>query len=255
MTFPLVVLLIFVASVLLMYRHRRSAFTLYAVTTIICFAVGCGWVPHVLLTRLQAPYAVPPQPLQWGSRNAIVLLGMGLEKIADFNLVEINSLAYGRLARTASAYRSCKQSGKECKVIVSGGDVRGYGTSEAAVYGDYLTRLGVDAADLMPESRSMNTWQNAQFTGELLRSASHPFDQVWLISSAVHLTRSVMYFTHFGINVTPIRGDYLTSSVFSVPTAYNFMLTDIALHEYLGVVRSRVYTALGWNGSPAHREF
>jgi len=31
------------------------------------------------------------------------------------------------------------------------------------------------------------------------------------------------------------------------PSAQNLVLTDVALHEYLGVLRYHVYNAMGWN--------
>jgi hypothetical protein len=36
-----------------------------------------------------------------------------------------------------------------------------------------------------------------------------------------------------------------------VPLAYNFAVADIALHEYLGIMRYHVYNALGWNSAPS----
>ena len=246
MTLPLILLLLLIASCLLMYKRRLSARIIYTLAAILILGIGCGWLPHILLSTIQAPYAAAP-PLEWKARSAIVLLGMGTEKIAGSSEIKVNSFAYGRVAKTVMLYRSCKASGMECKVIISGGDARGYGASEAAVYGDDLQKLGVSPADLIMEDRSMNTWQNAQFTSALLASAKPPYDRVWLVSSAVHLTRSVMYFSHFGIETTPIAADYLSAPKLWIPVTYNFTLMDIGLHESLGVLRTKVYNAMGWN--------
>jgi uncharacterized SAM-binding protein YcdF (DUF218 family) len=139
----------------------------------------------------------------------------------------------------------CKHAAKACVVITSGGDPIRAGVSEAKVYGDVLMSAGVDPADLVLEGRSLNTWQNAQFCAQWLES--HPQDQVVLVSSGFHLRRSVLYFSHFGIHAQAVRADYLGAQVSPLPQAYNFLAMDLALHEYAGLWRYRIYNLLGWN--------
>ncbi|HZX69226.1 MAG TPA: YdcF family protein, partial [Rhodanobacter sp.] len=132
-----------------------------------------------------------------------------------------------------------------CKVEVSGGDARRLGQSEAAIYAENLRQLGVDPADLLLEPRSMNTWQNAQFSGPLLKAAGA--DRVLLVSSGFHLRRGMLYFTHFGIHATPVRADYVSGIASWKPLSYNFTMADMALHEYVGIARYHWYNAMGWN--------
>lgn len=94
----------------------------------------------------------------------------------------------------------------------------------------------------------MNTWQNAQFARPILRQ--YGADRVLLVSSGIHLRRSLLYFAHFGIDPVPMRADYLRARLLPLPLAYNFTLTDFALHEYVGIARYYVYNALGWNSTP-----
>lgn len=246
MTLSFILILLLVAAAALFRRRRMVAGLLGGIGAIVFFSVGCGWLPTRLLTPLQSAYAVSSEP-HWEARNAIVLLGMATELVPGSNEVEVNSFAYGRIARTAALYQACKRSQAECRVIVSGGDARGYGKPEAAVYANYLAQLGVAEADLLLEDRSMNTWQNAQFTSALLQARRPAFDRVWLVSSTVHLARSTLYFSHFNVNAVPVRADYLSAPVTLVPAGYNFALMDVALHEYLGIWRKRVYDSLGWN--------
>jgi hypothetical protein len=44
-----------------------------------------------------------------------------------------------------------------------------------------------------------------------------------------------------------VRADYLHANLGLWPSAQNLVLTDVALHEYLGVLRYRVYNAMDWN--------
>ncbi len=155
---------------------------------------------------------------------------------------------YGRIARAAALYRLCHASGNDCKVLASGGDPLHNGHSEAAVYGDLLQALGVPPADLMLEQRSLSTWQNAQFSRPLL--LAYQPQRVLLVSSGLHLRRSLRYFAHFGIRPEPVRGDLVRAVPSWLPQAWNAALFDAALHEYIGLVRYRVYNALGKNAPP-----
>ncbi|GGY19866.1 hypothetical protein GCM10008098_10330 [Rhodanobacter panaciterrae] len=244
MTLDALLILIVLAIVLALLKWRRCSRALLALAVILLLAAGCGPLPTWLLTRLQSDVAVDT-PIAWGQRNAIVLLGAGTVRVANGGPVEASLFAYGRISKTAVLYRACRQSGNACKVEVSGGDARGLGQSEAAIYADDLQRLGVDAADLLVEPRSMNTWQNAQFSGPLLKSWGA--DRVLLVSSGFHLRRGMLYFTHFGIQATPVRADYVNGVWSWWPQSYNFTVVDLALHEYAGIARYRFYNAMGWN--------
>ena len=45
----------------------------------------------------------------------------------------------------------------------------------------------------------------------------------------------------------PVRADHVSPITSPVPLSYNFLITDLALHEYTGVVRYYVYQFMGWN--------
>jgi uncharacterized SAM-binding protein YcdF (DUF218 family) len=206
-------------------------------------------VPAWLLGDLQSAYDVKPK-IEWSKRNAIVLLGAGTEKIAHTDSVEPGTFSYARLVEAAGLYNDCRKTESDCKIVVSGGDAQHTGSPEATVYRSTLLKLGIDAADVLLESDSMNTWQNAQFTSAALRR--YDADRVLLVSSGIHLRRSVLYFTHFGVTATPVRADYLRAVLSPLPLSYNFTVADFALHEYVGIARYHVYNALGWNPVRQH---
>ncbi len=70
-----------------------------------------------------------------------------------------------------------------------------------------------------------------------------------LVSSGIHLRRGLIYFAHFGVGATPVRADYLRAVWSWLPLSYNFVLADLALHEYTGIARYHVYNAMGWNAA------
>lgn len=241
MILALLLLTVVVATVLVLSGFKRSSRVLYVIATLILLLTGSGAVASFLLKKLQDGQQASIQ--DWGADNVIVLLGAG-SAMTDQG-PELAAFSYGRLVKAFELYRSCKSRSAECRIVSSGGDASGYGKSEAELYAEALERLGVERADLVVEGRSMNTWQNAQFTVEIL--AGQQLDRVVLVTSGLHVRRSLLYFAHFGVRPTGVRADYAHARVSVLPSAYNILLTDLALHEYLGVLRYHVYNLLGWN--------
>jgi uncharacterized SAM-binding protein YcdF (DUF218 family) len=244
MTLAILGAIVAVATLLLVFRWRRTGSALYGLALVLFLATGCGVLPQWLLGNLQASY-IGKTPIEWKARNAIVMLGLTTERIAGGTIVEPGTFSYARLVKTVELYNDCRKTGTICEVIVSGGDARNHGSPEASVYQDALIRLGVNAADILVEPNSMNTWQNAEFTGPILKRLDA--QRVLLVTSGVHLRRGELYFDHFDIPTTPVRVDYLAAMPSVIPLAYNFAVTDIALHETIGIARYRIYNALGWN--------
>jgi uncharacterized SAM-binding protein YcdF (DUF218 family) len=246
MTIALLLVLALIATLFAWLKWRRLGVVLGTFTGAAFLAIGYGVPARALLGDLQNGYDTEAHA--WGKHNAIILLGAGSE-LSDRNTVETGIFGYSRMVKALQVYRACKAHAGDCKIIATGGDTHGFGTSEAALFGAQLGGLGVPSDDLLIEKRSMNTWQNAQFSAPFF--AHGRFDHVFLVSSGVHLRRSMLYFAHFGIRAIPIRADYGRPVAAALPTAYNFFLTDVALHERIGIWRYYVYNALGWNVSPA----
>lgn len=246
MSLAVLCVLVIVAVVCAVRGRRRPARALAALSAVVVVAIGCGPVPAWLLDSLEKPFEDEPQ-IAWGTRNAIVLLGAGTFRTGK--TVEPGIFSYPRLVEAAQIYQACRKaaagSGADCKILVSGGDARHHGEPEAVVYRRELVALGIDSADVLMEPKSMNTWQNAQFSRAAL--ADYGPDRTVLVSSAIHLRRSLLYFAHFGIAPIPVRADDLQATASPLPMAYNFALTDFALHEWIGIARYHVYNALGWN--------
>jgi uncharacterized SAM-binding protein YcdF (DUF218 family) len=244
MTLPLLAFLTLLAIGLAFMGRRRPAGVLLGVILALGLAIGCGPVAGGLLQGLERGYPGAAAG-GWGKRAAIILLGGGTEKVPGNGALETSPLVYGRLVKALELYVACKRQAGECFILASGGDPLRHGASEAAVYGEALRKLGVAPADIVLEQKSLNTWQNAQFCAQLLES--RPAERVFLVTSGVHLRRSALYFAHFGVEASPVRADYVSAEWSPVPLAYNFLLTDLALHEYAGILRYDLYEDLGWH--------
>jgi uncharacterized SAM-binding protein YcdF (DUF218 family) len=245
----LAVLFVLLLLIVWLYRlrWRKSARALLIASLLLFFGIGCGVLPRWLSGGLQAPYEVDPA-MAWTPRNAIVVLGAGTA-VHEGHPLQPSYFVNGRLLRAAQLYSACKAAGKECRLVVSGGDSQDNGEAEAVVYGRALRALGIPAADMSIESRSMSTWQNAQFSRPIL--AEYAPQHIVLVTSGIHLRRSLLYFAHFGIVPQPVAGDWVNARRELAPDSWNFMLMDASLHEYLGILRYRVYNMLGWNAPKA----
>ena len=242
-----VVLLVAAAYGCSLLRWRWSGRVILFLALVLLFGIGCGPVPSYLLRNLQSGYS-DGVAVRLAPRTAIILLGNGTERVPPAS-VEVAPLAYGRVMKTLELYQACKRNGGSCTIVVTGGDPQHHGASEAAVYGARLRLLGVDSADILIEGRSLNTWQNAQYTAELLKA--HPVEQLFLVTSGIHLRRSLLYFGHFGLHGQPVRADYVSAMPSLSPQSYNFLVTDLAIHEYFGYWRYFVYEWMGWNVAAA----
>ncbi|WP_045737581.1 YdcF family protein [Xanthomonas sp. MUS 060] len=246
MTIFLMLLGTLVGVLLFRKNWARAAFAVWSVTAAALIATACGPAAQVLVDDIQADYRILPRP-QWGTKNAILVLGMGTERIAGADSPEVGSFAYGRLVKGLELYRECKAALADCRVLLSGGDMQKHGRPEAAVYADALVQMGVSEKDLILDERSNNTWENARNSAALLE-VLRP-DRVVLVTSGVHMRRSLEYFARFGIQPTPARSEYINAIPSFIPLSINLTIADIALHEYIGIARFHIYNTLGLNKS------
>lgn len=247
MTFLLTLLAFIASASLALLRRVKSAYAIGAVALLMTFGFGSGVLTTPLLRGLQAGYETTSLPTQWPPRSAIVLLGMGTARVQP-GLVEVGPLSHGRILMAMEAYRSCKSAGGLCQLVVTGGDTATPGVSEASVYGAQLRSLGADASDIIYENAAQSTWDNARLTRPILEGLGA--DQIYLVTSGIHMRRALLYFAHFGIRPVAIRSDYLLPWETVVPMSFNFAAADLALAEYRGLLRYRAYNALGWNDPP-----
>ncbi|HZF30791.1 MAG TPA: YdcF family protein [Gammaproteobacteria bacterium] len=116
--------------------------------------------------------------------------------------------------------------------------------SHSAVAREVLLGAGVDPARIVFEDRSRNTCESAPAVRDLV--APRAGERWLLVTSAVHMPRSMACFRAAGWEVTPYPADFSRG-----PEAFHFGLVDNladldeAVHEWAGLVFYRIagYTA------------
>ena len=164
-----------------------------------------------------------------------ILLG-GMSKY-DSNL---NLLSFGnnvdRLMQTIKLYKIKKIK----KIFISGGSgsLINQQFKEAYYLREYLIVAGIPEEDILYETKSRNTHENAVYTVANLKEIKG--ENCLLITSAVHMKRAIACFKEMGINPDYYVTDrYSTPRKFIfdylfIPNAETFAVWDVLFHEYIG---------------------
>lgn len=227
----------------LIFSYHRTFVVLQLLAWLLIIIIGYGPVPKYLLQKIQpeTPYTLG----FWGEENLIVVLGLGLQEWPDKKTVRLGSLGYSRLFEAARLYKDCQRFSEKCWILISGGDPNLHGVSEAEVMQKEFESIGLPVDRIILEKISKNTFQNAQFSARIIKDK--PWSKIILVSSGIHVRRSQLYFRHFGVEAEVAPSDFLQVLRTTVPLASHFFLTDLTIHEILGIARYHIYNTLGWN--------
>ena len=233
------VLILLIISLYIKKLRWLKLIILLAIITL--YLLSTGMVTNYFLKKIGGYQTVSEQAIE--QHRALILLGGGLDN-TEGSLTP-TMVAYSRITEAYRIYHLAKEKGIRYTVIISGGDPYGFGTSEASVYGNLLQQLGVLPEDIILEGKSHNTYQNAEFTKKI--TAKLPFEHYLLVTSGIHMRRSLLYFGYLGIEVIPAISDNPSVGNLWVPSAYNLALMQMIIHEALGMVCMSVYHSLGLN--------
>ncbi len=165
-----------------------------------------------------------------------IALGGGFQRNAS-DAQDIGALShssYERSVHAAQLYRS----GLVSRLYVTGGS-HGGTVAEALVMAHLLQRLGVNREHIATESQAHDTWSNAAKTAALLQ----PQDRdrpLRLVTTAMHMRRSVMAFELAGLKVCPSPTEwqhvaFSWSVGYFLPQRSSLLKAERALHEWLGL--------------------
>jgi uncharacterized SAM-binding protein YcdF (DUF218 family) len=202
---PLVLAHLAVAVALVaLWRSRTSRRRLAALTSaVVLVALLCLPITSYLaLGSLEWPY--PPLASRPADAAAIVVLAGSMWPTApDESRFEPGTDTLYRCLRAAELYRAAP-----CPILLSGGKVHpnDAGPPLAEVMRDFLITLGVRPKDLVVESSSRTTYENAVDSARLLKDRD--IHRVVLVTDAAHLRRAVACFRKQGLDVVPCGCHY-----------------------------------------------
>jgi len=228
---PIVIALLVAGMLVLRFTKReRAAQWLLGVSAALSLLTGYGIFERAMLGPLEDRYhaldalelqAMAPKP------TAVVLLGAGFRPDAELPPnARLSSTAIARLTESIRLLRSLPQA----RLIVSDGLGQGQSTADTAVL------LGIPRERITVEPRSNDTADEAALLRPLIGDA--PF---LLVTSASHMRRAMGLFQKQGLHPIAAPTDFVGGgTVFAatdlIPCTSNIKRTDIALHEWLGLM-------------------
>ncbi len=186
------------------------------------------------LKPLEDAYKPPPLS-DIHTSDAYVILGSGaLENVPDID--GNGALGSSSLPRVITAYRLYRIHPKP--IIISSGKIFNRG-SETKIAKRFLISFGVPGNHIIEETKSVDTFENAQYTKEI--ADTYRLKKIVLITSAFHMKRSYMLFGRHFKEIVPYPTDYLTSRVnydilSFLPGAGSLSAINTAMKEYLGIL-------------------
>ncbi len=132
-----------------------------------------------------------------------IVLGGFSHYLPSYNNIELTD-AGDRLWQTVSLY----QQGKIRKILISGGSTWDRGKPEADAVRDVLLSMGIPGDDVLAESGSWNTYENARNSADLI-ATTQPGASCLLITSALHMPRSLACFRKAGLNPDAFPAEHM----------------------------------------------
>lgn len=230
-------LLTFAAFVYLWIRSPevRRRLLLLAIPLTLLLLVSLPAVAHVAVGSLEwqhPPLTEMPDEVQY----IVVLSGSIRPPSVVRPEPEVGDDTLQRCLHALELYRR-----KPCKLVLSGGfcEPACPEVSHAAVMRDFFLSHGVPDSDLLLETFSGTTHENAVGCRELL----NPFSvkRIVLVTEATHMYRSVRTFQKQGFDVTPAPcnfhlGPFLWSLRSFLPNPGAAANTEAVCHEWLGTI-------------------
>lgn len=241
---PGIFILLFLFAALFARRFRLF----FLANTVLLYLLSTTWLADRLLTPLEEPYN---KPLEKHAVDAVIVLGGGYTQgVANLPL---SSDAYKRMMWGLMVAKS-----NNVPLLFSGGGLqKEYLESDAFLdslkeikqYLEISTPSSKSLASkefsLHVEDKSIDTYENAQFSQQAFAAIGLKEPTIYLATSAYHMARSVRLYEHFGFHVIPAATNFkINHRAYDVwdylPSAHAFYKSFIALHEYVGLLSLKV---------------
>ncbi len=186
-----------------------------------------------------------PEPIRYEKLTKAYDLGIVLTGVTIYKQPNDRVFFHKGADRATHALQLYRQ-GHIKKILITGGKpgIISYGEAEANKLKQFFVMAGVPEKDILVEDKAKNTYENAQFTAELIKDKLE-YKNLLLITSAFHMPRSIACFAKAGLKFDtfpvdyyghdPVWGDLMPSADMKA-----FQLWSLLIHEWIGIVSYKV---------------
>jgi uncharacterized SAM-binding protein YcdF (DUF218 family) len=238
--FPLsICLILLVLGLIFLWftRRQRTGKVLATIGVLLLALLSYSAISDRLLRPLESRY--PPVLNPAGLRDVrwVVVLGGGHNSDPTLPVTsQIDESAAVRLVEGIRLHNMLPES----KLVLSGGTVFDP-VPHARVMADVAAAIGVDEQDVVLQTRSRDTKDEARFVQDIIGD-----DKFILVTSASHMPRSMAMFKKLGMEPIPAPTDHLVKEKQALgpsmffPRAGNFEKAERAVYEYLGLTWAKI---------------
>jgi uncharacterized SAM-binding protein YcdF (DUF218 family) len=222
-SFVLVLMIAGLVFWLLLKKNKAGKILLFA-GILLYYLFSITMVSNILLSPLESKYSFL-QTEDMEKANKIVLLLGGKE--AD-------------VLRGSEVLRIAHTRDHQVEIIISGTDPLLPTSEEALGVKRFFVSRGLKEENIFIEGRSRNTRENIRNVKEIV--GEKPF---FLVTSAYHMERALREFARVGANPIPAPTDFkIKTEKYTLldffPDSKNFRNSNLAFHEYLGIIWYRI---------------
>jgi len=235
-----VIFCVLIGALLCLTRYRRFGAWLSLVSAILLVVMGFGPLGSFLVGPLEARFPELRDNMQ--APDGIIVLGGAVDEELS---AERTHVVFTESAQRLTAPIELKRRFPNARLVFTGGSgmLVSSGATEADAVRRFWRAVGVDQGDVLYEDRSRNTFENAAFTKALVQPM--PGERWLLVTSASHMPRAIGIFRKVGLPVIAYPVDFHTTGDIWRPriphsTSRGVGLTDMAAHEWIGLVINRV---------------
>lgn len=172
--------------------------------------------------------------------HQIVVLGGGVGGNPDYPPnTRLSAASLSRLVEAVRLYHQLQKRKQSAILILSGGRVFGSDSDAKKMYNTAVV-LGLKPSKFILEAGSKDTYHEALYLQKIVDNK--PFI---LVTSAYHMERAVRLFKKLKMQPIPAPTQYLDKTNYYrisrfFPRASNLVSSDIAIHEYLGLLWAKL---------------
>lgn len=221
-------------------RGSKSGRRLTVFSAVLLLLICLGPLGHFLAVPLETRFPALPDDI--APPDGIIVLGGSVDETLS---AERRRITFTEAAERLTAPIELLRRFPKARLVFSGGSaaLRGSAATEAEAVKRFWRAVGIDQGEAIYEDRSRNTYENAVFTRD--RVKPKPGERWLLITSAMHMPRSVGIFRQVGFPIVPYPVDFRTDGRFWSPglvkySAQGVATADLAAHEWIGLLVYRL---------------